>query len=183
MEKLYSWADLTMEKLQGLDVIELDRASYYNASVHVAGRVRALHPVDGRMEFVLTGAQTERVMETFGGGEDRTVTVHLCKEDCAQLETGLKLFHARGFWDCSVSPKEWQMNLSEKAIAEFDELSSLRRLAEERGKGRGGEKPPKAKEAEDKEAESREGERKEKEEKKREKSRERVGGEAGGTGA
>ena len=75
------------------------------------------------------------------------------------------------------------MNLSEKAIAEFDELSSLRRLAEERGKGRGGEKPPKAKEAEDKEAESREGERKEKEEKKREKSRERVGGEAGGTGA
>ena len=55
VEKLYSWADLTLERLQGLDVIELDRASYYNASVHVAGRVRALHPAEGRMEFVLTG--------------------------------------------------------------------------------------------------------------------------------
>ena len=167
VEKLYSWGDLTMEKLEGLDVIELDRASYYNASVHVAGRVRALHPTDGRMEFVLTGTQTERVMETFGGGEDRTVTVHLCKEGCAQLETGLKLFHARGFWDCSVSPKEWQMNLSEKAVAEFDELSSLRRLAEERGKGRGGERPPKAKEAEDKEADGEKKAGKEKEKKKK----------------
>eukprot|EP00913_Durusdinium_trenchii_P012806 g12024.t1 len=57
---------LSRSDREGLDVIELDRASYYNASVHVAGRVRALHPVDGRMEFVLTGAQTERVMETFG---------------------------------------------------------------------------------------------------------------------
>ena len=167
MEKLYSWADLTLERLQGLDVIELDRASYYNASVHVAGRVRALHPVEGRMEFVLTGTQSERVMETFGGGEDRTVMVHLCKEDCAQLETGLKLFHARGFWDCAVSPKEWQMNLSEKAIAEFDELSSLRKLAEERGKGRGGDKPPRAKEAEDKEAEVEKKVGKEKEKKKK----------------
>ena len=35
------------------------------------------------------------------------------------------------------------MNLSEKAVAELDELASLKRLAEERGKGRGGERPPK----------------------------------------
>ena len=168
VERLYSWSDLTLERLGALDVIELDRASYYNASVHVAGRVRALHPGEGRMDFTLTGTQSERVMEAFGGGEDRTVKVHLCKEDCAQLETGLKLFHARGFWDCAVAPKEWQMNLSEKAVAEFDELSSLRRLAEERGKGRGGEKPPKAKEAEPGgvEGEKKEGKEKDKKRKK-----------------
>lgn len=131
-----------------LDVIELDRASYYNAQVKIAGRVRALHPADGRMEFVLTGTQSERIMETFGGGQDRAISVHLCKEDCSQLETGMRLVHARGFWDCSVAPKEWQMNLSEKAIEELDELASLTRLAEERGKGRGGERPRKVGEAE-----------------------------------
>ena len=168
VEKLHSWNDLTLERLGALDVIELDRASYYNASVHVAGRVRALHPAEERMDFILTGTQTESVMETFGGGEDRLVKVHLCKEGCAQLDTGLKLFHARGFWDCAVSPKEWQMNLSEKAVAEFDELSSLRRMAEERGKGRGGEKPPKAKEAgaEEVEVEKKAGKEKDKKKKK-----------------
>ena len=83
MEKLYSWSDLTMERLEDLDVIELDRASYYNASVKVAGRVRALHPADGRMDFVLTGTQSERIMEAFGGGEDRLISVHLCKDSCA----------------------------------------------------------------------------------------------------
>ena len=143
VERLYSWADLTMDKLADLDVIELDRASYYSASVKVAGRVIAVHPADGRMDFVITGTQSERIMETFGGGEDRKVSVHLCKDSCAQLETGRTLLHARGYWDCAVAPKEWQMNLSEKAVAELDELSSLRKLAEERGKGRGGEKPPK----------------------------------------
>lgn len=58
------------------------------------------------MDFVLTGTQTERIMETFGGGEDRTISVHLCKENCSQLETEMKLIHARGFRDCSVAPKE-----------------------------------------------------------------------------
>ena len=172
VEKLYSWSDLTMDKLEKLDVIELDRASYYNASVKVAGRVRAVHPGEGRMDFVLTGTQTERIMETFGGGEERTISVHLCKDSCAQLETGMRLMHSRGYWDCSVAPKEWQMNLSEKAVAELDELSSLRRLAEERGKGKGGEKPPKAEAAVAKEGED---EKRAGKEKKKKKKKERKG--------
>ena len=175
VEKLYSWSDLTLERLGALDVIELDRASYYNASVKVAGRVRALHPGDGRMDFVLTGTQSESIMEAFGGGEDRLISVHLCKDSCGQLETGRKVFHARGFWDCSVAPKEWQMNLSEKAVAELDELSSLRRLAEERGKGRGGDKPPRPEVAA---AEVVEGEKKiegAKEKRKKKKKKERKG--------
>lgn len=142
-----------MDKLREVDVIELDRASYYNASVKIAGRVRALRPGEGRMDFVLTGTQSERIMEAFGGGQDRGVSIHLCREECGQLETGMRLFHARGFWDCSVAQKEWQMNLSEKAVEELDELASLRRLAEERGKGRGGERPPKGEEAVAEEAE------------------------------
>ena len=41
------------------------------------------------MDFVLAGTQTDRVMETFGGGRDRLITVHLCTDECGQLETGL----------------------------------------------------------------------------------------------
>ena len=172
VEKLYSWSDLTIDKLEDLDVIELDRASYYNASVKVAGRVRALHPSEGRMDFTLTGTQSERIMEAFGGGEDRTISVHLCKDTCSQLETGWKLIHARGYWDCSVAPKEWQMNLSERAVAELDELSSLRKMAEERGKGRGREKPPKPEVGRAEEVEE---EKKTGKEKKKKKKKERRG--------
>lgn len=97
VEKLYGWSELTVDRLGELDIIELDRASYYNAHVKIAGRVRALHPAEGKMDFVLTGTQSERIMETFGGGEYRTISVHLCKEDCTQLETGMRLVRARGF--------------------------------------------------------------------------------------
>lgn len=72
-----------------LDIIELDRASYYQAQVKVAGRARAFHPAENKMDFVLAGTQTDRVMETFGGGRDRLITVHLCTDECGQLETGL----------------------------------------------------------------------------------------------
>lgn len=63
------------------------------------------------------------------------------------------------------------MNLSEKVVEELDELASLRRLAEERGKGRGGEKPPKidGPEAE----EEKKGEKKVVKEKKKKKKKER----------
>ena len=79
MEKLYGWSEFTLDKIGELDVIELDRPLYYNAHVKIAGRVRALHPAEGRMDFVLTGTQSARIMEMFGGGQDRAISVHLCK--------------------------------------------------------------------------------------------------------
>lgn len=65
VEKLYSWLELTLDSLGKLDVIVLDRLTYYNAHVKIAGRVRALHPTEGRMDFVLIGTQSERIMEAF----------------------------------------------------------------------------------------------------------------------
>lgn len=63
------------------------------------------------MDFELTGSQSERVLEAFGGGKSRSVTVHLCPEGCGQLDTGANHFHARGYYDTRVAPKEWQQNL------------------------------------------------------------------------
>lgn len=82
--------------------------------------------------------------------------VHLCPAECPQLMTGENFFHARGYWDASVSPKPWHTNLvpaKGKAEEEVDELATLRGLAVERGKGRGGLKPPKEDAAEEKEKE------------------------------
>lgn len=84
--------DLTMDKLGEVDVMELERAPYYNGHVKVAGRVRALHPSEGRMDFVLTGTQSERIMEAFGGGQDRAVSVHLCQSLGADVEAELVRF-------------------------------------------------------------------------------------------
>ena len=114
---------------------------------------------------------SDRVLERFGGGGSRLIQVHICQPGCPQLTTGDTYMHSRGYWDCSVAPKPWRSNLvpiKAGGEAEVDELAGLRELAMERGKGRGGERPPRPEEKEDK-GETPAGEAKKKDKRKRKK--------------
>ena len=151
VEEYHPLASLTMESLKRLDIIELGEASHYGGHVKVAGRIVSLRPSEEEMDFELTGTLTDKVLERYGGGGARKVRVHVCPVDCAQLITGDCYFHARGYWDAAVASKPWHTNLvpaKGKVEEEVDELAALRELAVERGKGRGGEAPPKALEKE-----------------------------------
>ena len=152
-EEYNSLASLTLEKVRSLDIVELGETSYYGGHAKVCGHLRSLMPADEEIEFELTGTMTDRVLERFGGGGSRMVKVHVCPPGCPELTTGDTYIHSRGYWDCSVAPKPWHTNLVPAKAggeAEVDELAGLRELAMERGKGRGGEKPPRAEEKEDK---------------------------------
>ena len=134
VEEHHPLASLTMAGLKGLDIIELGETSHYGGHVKIAGRVCSLRPSEEEMDFELTGTLTDKVLERYGGGGDRKVRVHVCPVDCAQLSTGDRYFHARGYWNAAVAPKPWHTN-----------------LVPEKGKasvGRGGEAPPKAVEKE-----------------------------------
>ena len=144
-EEYNTLASLTLERLKSLDIVELGETSYYGGHAKIAGRFRSLRPEE-EVEFELCGTLTERVLERFGGGNSRVVRVHVCSAECPQLMTGDTYFHARGYWDTAVVPKPWHTNLMPAkgtVEEEVDELAGLRELAEERGKGRGGVKPPK----------------------------------------
>lgn len=52
---------------QSLSIIELDRASYYEGHVKVAGQLKGLKPAGEGMEFELTGTQSEgSTSQSFG---------------------------------------------------------------------------------------------------------------------
>ena len=70
----------------------------------------------------------------------------MCPKECGQLTTGDGYFHAKGYWDTSIATKPWHTNLTpakSRVEEEVDELAGLREMAVARGKGRGGEAPPK----------------------------------------
>ena len=146
-------ASLTMERLRSLDIVEFGETSYYGGHAKISVRIRKLMPAEEEVEVELTGTMSDRVLERFGGGGSRVIQVHVCPPGRTQLTTGDTYMHSRGYWDCSVAPKPWHTNLMPAKAggeAEVDELAGLRELAVERGKGRGGEKPPKPEEKEDK---------------------------------
>ena len=175
-EEYNALTSLTLDRLRTLDIVELGETSYYGAHAKVAGRIRSLNPGEEELSFELTGTMTECILERFGGSRSRTVKVHVCPAGCAQLTTGDDYFHSRGYWDCSVAPKPWHTNLipaKGKEDLEVDELAGLRVLAMERGKGKGGDKPPREEEEEKvRRSKSPTGEPKKKDKKKRKKERE-----------
>ena len=174
-EEYHSLASLTMDRMKGLEIVELGETSYYGAHAKVAGRIRSIRPTEEEVEFELSGTLTDKILERFGGSGSRTVKVHACPEACPQLTTGDAYFHARGYWDASLAPKPWHTNLLPAKGpdgGEIDELAGLRELAIERGKGRGGDKPPKPEKEKDRsKSPARPSETKEKKKKKRKKER------------
>ena len=145
-EEYHPLASLTLDTMKKLEIVELGETSYYGGHAKIAGRIQSLKPTEEEVEFELSGTLTDRVLERFGGGSSRVVKVHACPAGCPQLMTGDAYFYARGYWDTTVAPKPWHTNLvpAKGAVEEeVDELAGLRELAVERGKGRGGTKPPK----------------------------------------
>ena len=110
-EEYHPLTSLTLDRMKELEIVELGETSYYGAHAKIAGRIRGLKPSEQEVEFELSGALTDRVLERFGGGSSRTVKVHACPVSCPQLMTGDTYFHARGFWDTTVTPKPWRTNL------------------------------------------------------------------------
>ena len=146
VEEYHSLASLTIDNLRKLDIIELGEASHYGGHVKIAGRVVGLRPSKEEMDFELTGTLTDKILERYGGGGARKVRVHVCPKECGQLTTGDGYFHAKGYWDTSIATKPWHTNLTpakSRVEEEVDELAGLREMAVARGKGRGGDVPPK----------------------------------------
>ncbi len=129
--------------------IVLTDAVYYGSQVRLAGKLIRLEMEGGaaHLHLQLTGATNEGLLKAHTSDPKTLVMVHLCGEDCSQLETGEHYVHGLKARLASMSPgveEGWVNNLvGGPPEAPVDELEALRKRGLELGRR---EKSPKEQE-------------------------------------
>lgn len=177
--KLHDFKELAAVQLRTLGLIELAQASYYEGHVKLAGVVEGLGKDEEYLTFRATGTQSDHMNELLSDPQKRTFQLHVCGASCGRRETGPDIIHAAGYWMIDEEEKKpWQTMFegdAKKGEAD-DELSSLRKLHEERKRGDQGEAAPPSEESEKKRSDK----EKRRKKKQKEKLKKQEKGEEGG---
>ena len=127
-----------MEELSNVGIVKLSKAGYYGREVEVVGEVRSARMENGEtfLDLAVSGTRDQELLKVLSGKMNRMLTVHVCKDSCGQVLTGEDLIHGSEYAKVKVEDEGWYGNLESVAGIEppEDELSRLRREAEERTK-------------------------------------------------
>lgn len=107
---------------------------YYGAEVQVAGRIQKVERTIGgtQLQVKLSGTTSEAILRVATSSPAELFQIHVCPQDCAQVECGDHLIHAmKGRKGKDDRDEDWTRSLEgagrEAAPMEDDELEALRK--------------------------------------------------------